>query len=153
MDRQNLITNIDGVICSPLRQHSDEHGSVLHMLRADDPEFINFGECYFSEILPDAIKAWKFHQKQTQNITVPIGKIRLVIFDDRGNSSTWGNVGIIVLDRYENYCRVKIPPNLWYGFACLTNTPALIVNCADIPHDPAESQRKEISDADIPYTW
>ena len=152
MDRQNLITNIDGVICSPLSKSSDGQGSVLHMLRADDPEFINFGECYFSEILPGVIKAWKLHDKQTQNITVPIGKIRLVVFDGRVNSSTWGNLGIVILDR-KNYFRVKIPPNLWYGFECLTNTPALIVNCADIPHDPAESHRKEITDADIPYTW
>ena len=62
------LINIDGVTTVVLRQLVDEHGAVLHMLRSDAPDFIKFGECYFSEVLPDAIKAWKLHRLQTQNL-------------------------------------------------------------------------------------
>ena len=79
---------INDVLISPLKQFSDERGSVLQMLRCDAPEFIQFGECYFSEILPGAIKAWKRHRAQTQNLAVPVGRIRIVIFDDRQTSSS-----------------------------------------------------------------
>ncbi len=53
------------------------------MLRNDSPEFEKFGECYFSEIFPGKIKAWKRHNLQTQNLAVPIGLIKIVFFDSR----------------------------------------------------------------------
>jgi len=42
---------------------------------------------------------------------------------------------------------------LWYGFECIGNTPALLVNCADLPHDPTEIERKPAFDSSIPYDW
>jgi dTDP-4-dehydrorhamnose 3,5-epimerase len=144
---------IEGVTTLELREFADELGSVLHMLRADDPDFINFGECYFSEVLPGAIKAWKLHREQTQNLAVPVGRVRLVIYDDRVGSSTRRNLQIQELGRPDAYIRVKIPPGLWYGFACIGHTPALLANCADLPHDPTESDRKPAFDSNIPYDW
>ena len=44
------------------------------------------------EILPNKIKAWKKHKEQTQNITVPIGEIILVVYDDRKGSNTQNNI-------------------------------------------------------------
>ncbi|SVA50049.1 uncharacterized protein METZ01_LOCUS102903, partial [marine metagenome] len=52
-------------------------------MRSDAPEFTTFGECYFSEMIPGAVKAWKCHRKQTQHLAVPIGRVRFVIYDDR----------------------------------------------------------------------
>ena len=147
------VTKIEGVTNISLRELADEHGAVLHMLRSDAPDFIKFGECYFSEVLPSAIKAWKSHSEQTQNIAVPVGRVRLVIYDDRVGSGTRGNLLIQELGRPDAYLRVKIPPGLWYGFACIGNTPALLANCADLPHDPTESERKSAFDPSIPYNW
>ena len=144
---------IEGVTILELCQFADELGSVLHMIRADDPDFINFGECYFSEILPGSIKAWKLHHEQTQNIAVPVGRVRLVIYDDRAESSTNGSLQLLELGRPDSYLRVKIPPKLWYGFACVGSAPALLANCADLPHNPNESERKPASDQSIPYNW
>lgn len=148
----NLI-KIEGVTTVALRQIVDEHGAVLHMLRNDAPDFIKFGECYFSEVFPGAIKAWKLHREKTQNLAVPIGRIRLVIYDDRVGSSTRGNLQIQELGRPDAYERVQIPPGLWYGFACIGNTQALLANCADLAHDPIESERKSAFDPSIPYDW
>ena len=147
------IAAIHGVVCTPLRQIPDERGAVLHMLRSDDPEFIQFGECYFSEVLPGAVKAWKRHRLQTQNLVAPVGRIRLVIYDGRVGSPTKGVLQVVELGRPDAYIRMKIPPNLWYGFVCISPTPALIVNCADIPHAQDESERLALDDPSIPYVW
>ena len=72
---------VEGVIVQQLKQIEDERGKVMHMLRADSPFFMGFGEIYFSIINPGAVKAWKRHLKVTQHLAVPVGKIRLVIFD------------------------------------------------------------------------
>lgn len=144
---------IDDVICTELKQISDERGTVLHMFRCDSPEFTRFGECYFSEILPGSIKAWKRHKIQTQNFAVPVGRIQLVIYDDRKESNTRGNLDILQLGRADAYYRISIPPNLWYGFACIGTSPALLANCPDFPHDPFDSEVLLIDDKSIPYSW
>lgn len=149
----NNLTNIDGVTTHILRELADDRGSVLHMLSIHAPDFKRFGECYFSEVMPGAIKAWKMHREQTQNLAVPVGRVRLVIFDDRNGSKTKGNLNILELGRPDAYLRVQIPPGLWYGFACVGETPALLANCADMPHDPYESERKSVTDSSIPYDW
>lgn len=144
---------INGVNLTPLGQIVDERGGVLHMLRADSPDFVGFGECYFSEIFPGAIKAWKRHFIQTQNLAVPVGRVRMVIYDSRERSSTCGSLQQLELGRPDAYLRLQIPPGVWYGFACLGKTPALVVNCPDIPHKPTESECCPLNNTEIPYEW
>jgi dTDP-4-dehydrorhamnose 3,5-epimerase len=154
MDKMTSLESlIEGVTLTVLRQISDERGAVLHMLRCDAPEFSRFGECYFSEVLPGAIKAWKRHRAQTQNLAVPIGRIRMVIHDDREGSATRGQLQVLELGRPDAYLRLRIVPGLWYGFSCISATPALLANCADLLHDPAESDLRPLNDPRIPYHW
>jgi dTDP-4-dehydrorhamnose 3,5-epimerase len=44
------------------------------------------------------------------------------------------------LGRPVGYFRLTIPPMLHYGFQCLGDVPALLANCTDLPHDPAEGE-------------
>jgi|SRR3989338_9023513 len=144
---------IDGVVLTELRQVGDDRGTVLHMLRSDAPEFTRFGECYFSEVHPRSVKAWKRHKVQTQNLAVPVGRVQFVIYDDRDKSSTKGRLQVLELGRPDAYLRLRIPPGLWYGFGCISKMSALLVNCADLPHNPEESELRSIDDAEIPYQW
>ena len=144
---------IKGVTLTELRQINDDRGAVLHMLRSDAPEFVRFGECYFSEVLPGAIKAWKRHRAQTQNLAVPVGRVRMVIYDDREGSATRGQLQEMELGRPDAYLRLRIPPGLWYGFACMGDKPALLANCPDLPHDPTESELRSLNHPTIPYEW
>jgi len=146
-------TTIEGVVVTGLRQIVDERGAVLHHMRNDAPEFTSFGECYFSEMLPGAVKAWKRHRAQTQNLAVPVGRVRFVVYDGRQSSTTSGTLQVIELGRPDDYNRLRIPHGLWYGFTCLSDGPALIANCADLPHDPDDAELKSEDDPGIPYRW
>jgi dTDP-4-dehydrorhamnose 3,5-epimerase len=137
---------IDGLTFTPLRVIGDERGAVLHMLRADAPDFTSFGECYFSEIKVGAVKAWKRHSRQTQNLAVPVGRVRFVVYDSRESSPTRGSLNVVELGRPDAYLRLRIPTRVWYGFKCLGETPALVANCPDLPHDPQESELIGIND-------
>ena len=143
---------IEGVIVQELKQIPDDRGRVMHMIRADHPLFEKFGEVYFSEVLPGVVKAWKRHKKITQIFAVPIGKIKLVIYDDRENSTSKGNLKVLEIGR-DNYQLVRIPPRLWYGFKCISNQPALIANCTDLPHDPNEVEDRDPHDSYVLYQW
>ena len=144
---------IDGVVLTDLRQITDDRGAVLHMLRSDSPGFEAFGECYLSEIKPGIVKAWKRHKLQTQNLAVPAGRIRIVLYDDRPGSSSKGMLLVYELGRPDAYKRIRIPANVWYGFACISNLPALIINCTDIPHRAEETETRSVDEHDIPYQW
>ena len=147
------LKEIEGVIVQPLKQISDPRGSVLHMMRKDSELFKQFGEVYISEIHPGAIKAWKRHKEQTQNLTVPIQRIRLVIYDARPHSSTQGKVAEYELGRPNNYKLIQIPPMVWYGFQALDDQTALIANCADQPHNLEEAESLPSDSDQIPYQW
>ena len=146
-------SSIDGVLVTGLRQVVDERGAVLHHMRSDAPEFTTFGECYFSEMIPGAVKAWKRHSEQTQHLAVPIGRVRFVIYDDREVSPTNGSLEVVELGRPDHYNRLRIPKGLWYGFTCLSDQPALIANCTDEPHDPTDTELRAEHDPRIPYHW
>ena len=135
----NAVT-IAGIRKTPLRVIGDDRGAVLHMLRADAADFVAFGECYFSEVNPHSLKAWKRHSRQSQNLAVPVGRVRFVLLDDRPESATRGHLNIFELGRPDAYFRLHIPTMVWYGFHGLGNVPSLVVNCADYPHDPGESE-------------
>lgn len=143
---------IAGVTVHPLRQIPDERGKIMHMLRADSPHFNGFGEIYFSTVFPGAIKGWHIHREMTLNYAVPHGRIKLVLYDERDDSPTRGELMEIFLGA-DRYALVTIPPMVWNGFKGYGTEMALVANCADLPHDPDEIDRLDPFDARIPYTW
>lgn len=143
---------IKGVEIYPLRQIPDERGKIMHMLKTTDTHFEKFGEIYFSIVNPGVIKGWHLHKKMILNYAVVAGMIKLVLFDDRKNSPSKGEVQEIFTGE-DNYCLIKIPAGVWNGFKGIGIKPAIVANCATIPHDPHEIVRLDPFDAGIPYSW
>ena len=143
---------IKGVVVVQLNQIPDERGKIMHMLRCDDPHFEKFGEIYFSVVYPGVVKGWHKHHKMTLNYAALVGTIKLVLYDDRKESSTKGEVQELFIGE-ENYCLVKIPPEIWNGFKGIGVKPAIVANCATFPHDPKEIVRLNPCNNNIPYKW
>ena len=143
---------IHDIKITPLKIISDDRGKVMHMLRKDSAIFKSFGEIYFSTIFENSIKAWHLHKDSTLNYVCVKGKVKLVLFDDRVNSSTKGNYQELILS-LENYFLVTIPPNIWNGFKGLDKSESIIANCLTLPHDEKEMVRKEPFDKIFNYNW
>jgi dTDP-4-dehydrorhamnose 3,5-epimerase len=143
---------IDGVQLRPLKQFCDERGKVMHMLRADDPQFQRFGEIYFSVVYPGAIKAWHLHKEMALNYAVPVGNIKMVLFDDREGSATRGEL-MEIFTGPDDYKLVHVPPLVWNGFKGIGTVPALVANCATVGHSKDEIVRMDPFSAEIPYDW
>ncbi|EDZ60912.1 polysaccharide biosynthesis domain protein [Candidatus Pelagibacter sp. HTCC7211] len=143
---------IEGVKIIPKKQIIDERGKIMHMMRNDDPNFTKFGEIYFSYSHPNTVKAWHLHKRMTVNYVCVIGKIKLVLFDDRPESSTKGELQEIFLTT-ENYSLVTVPARVWNGFKSVENKFSIIANCSDIPHEAEEMSRKPFDDPYFNYNW
>lgn len=143
---------IDGVLVHPLRRIPDERGSVMHMLKETDAHFSRFGEIYFSTVYPGAVKGWHLHDRMVLHYAVPHGQIKMVLYDDREGSPTRGEVQEIFMGD-ANYVLVRVPAGVWNGFKGIGVVPAVVANCATIPHDPTEIHRLDPHVNDIPYDW
>ena len=143
---------IDGVKIIPLKTFLDERGLVRHMMKCTDPHFSQFGEIYFSEVFPNAIKGWHVHRKMELNYAVISGNIKLVLYDNRKKSPTYKELQEIFLGE-DNYVLVKIPPHVVNGFKAVGDKLAIVANCSDIPHDPEEIERFDPFDKTIGYSW
>jgi dTDP-4-dehydrorhamnose 3,5-epimerase len=139
---------IKGVIITPLDVISATGGNVLHAMKKCDPGYSDFGEAYFSEVDFQCVKAWKRHNEMTLNLVVPVGQIRFVLFDDRKGLP--GQFQEIVISK-DNYCRLTIPPKIWMGFEGMFEHGSMLLNIADLEHNPNEVDRKNISE--IEFKW
>tara|TARA_B110000008_G_scaffold276582_1_gene316121 strand:+ start:585 stop:1016 length:432 start_codon:yes stop_codon:yes gene_type:complete len=139
---------IKDLIITPLQIIDTPGGCVMHAMKDSDPGYVNFGEAYFSEIKSLEIKAWKRHKDMTLNILVPLGRIRFVLYDDRDNKNCVFQELVI---SKSNYCRLTIPPMIWVGFQGLSSSESILLNIADIKHDPEEIDKKNMKE--IEFNW
>ncbi len=141
---------MEGVLLTPLKQIHHPKGDVFHGMKKSDPGFSDFGEAYFSSVHPGDVKPWKRHLRMTLNLVVPVGKIRFVLHDDRPSSSTKGQTFSVEIGT-ENYQRLTVSPGIWMAFEGLDEGLNLLLNLADMEHDPDEVERAELDRFEYPY--
>lgn len=136
--------SVADILVTPLKQIPVAGGNVMHAVKPGDTGFAGFGEAYFSRIELGAVKAWKRHLRMTLNLVVPVGRVGFVFIDDKGT----------VRDEVagpDRYVRLTVPPGIWFGFRGLAAPYSLLLNVADIPHDPAEVERK--AENEFMFQW
>lgn len=143
---------IEGAAFVPLRRIADERGTIMHMLRSDDEHFQAFGEIYFTTIYDGVVKGWHKHREMTLNYACPVGRIKLVLYDDREGSATKGTLVEAFLGP-DAHALAVIPPEVWNGMKGLSSPFALVANCCTHTHDPSRSERLDPHGDEIPYDW
>ena len=133
------------IIVRPLKRIPVLGGDVLQVLKNTDDSYKNFGEAYFTFINYGAIKAWKKHLKMTLNLVVPFGNVKFIFTDDLGEDIYEIQIGD------NNYSMISVPPGIWFGFKGISNTSSIVLNIADILHDPLEVERKKVTDFNIKF--
>ncbi len=141
---------IENVILTPLKIIYNIKGNVLPGLKKSDIGFSDFGEAYFSTIKNGEIKGWNKHKKMTLNLIVPFGEVTFVLFDNREKSNSKGKFFKVVLSP-SNYFRLTVPPGLWMSFKGSSSDFSLILNLANIEHDPDEIDRLNLNE--ISFDW
>lgn len=145
---------IDGVRTKKLKVIPDERGRLMEMLRCDDDLFVKFGQAYLTTAYPGVVKAWHYHRKQTDNFVVVKGMMKVVLYDERENSPTRGRVNEFFMGEH-NPILLQIPPLVYHGFKCISETEATVINFPTEPynyHEPDE-YRLDPHDNQIPYNW
>src|SRR6266566_9606188 len=91
------------------------------------------------------IRAWGLHQASTDRLFVVDGLVKIVVFDGRNSSRTFGRINEFSVSA-KNPGLLIIPPNLYHGWKNIGTDEAFIVNM------PSSEYDHEHPDAlDLPY--
>lgn len=145
---------IDGVQIKKLRVIPDERGRLMEILRNDDEMFSRFGQVYMTTAYPGVVKGWHYHKKQSDNMAVVKGMMKIVLYDSRDGSPTRGEVNEFFAGEH-NPILVHIPPYVYHGFKCISSGEAIVVNTPTETYNYKEPDefRVDAHKNDIPYDW
>ena len=145
---------IDGVVIKRLRVIPDERGRLMEVLRSDDAFFEKFGQAYITTAYPGVVKAWHRHKNQNDYFTCIKGMAKLVLYDEREDSPTKGEVNEFFIGEY-NPLLVRIPAMVWHGYKCISESECI---CLNLPtelynYDQPDEERIDPHQSHIPYDW
>lgn len=145
---------IDGVQVKELKVIPDERGHLQEILRNDDDMFKEFGQVYVTTTYQGVVKGWHYHDKQSDNVVCIRGMIKLVLFDDRKDSKTKGELNeFFIGDQAPKL--IHIPKGIHHGWKGMSEETAYIVNVPDKTYNykKPDEHRIDPHKNDIPYAW
>ena len=145
---------IHGVKVNPLNVVPDERGWLMEILRADDPEvFTRFGQVYVSATYPGVVKAWHYHERQTDNFACVAGMIKLVLVDTREGSPTRNLVNEFFLGVHRPLL-VQVPKLVYHGWKCISPEPSIVINVPDEPYNRDDPDERRLAPhGTLSYDW
>ncbi len=145
---------IEGVKTKKLKVIPDERGRLMEVFRNDDELYEKFGQVYMTTNYPGVVKAWHYHKIQTDNVVCAKGMMKVVLYDNRDNSSTKGEVNEFFIGDY-NPMLVQIPPHVYHGWKCISNVESIAVSVPTEPYNYEEPDefRLPFDSKEIPYDW
>jgi len=112
-------------------------GNIMHFIKCSDENYSKFGEVYFTWIKKKEFKGWKYHKKMHMNITVPIGVVKFIFYDNLLKKK------IIFLLNQKKFGTLYVPPRIWFAFENMSKSrDSLVVNFSNIIHNKNESLNK-----------
>lgn len=148
------VTLIQGVKIKKLKVIPDERGRLMEMLRSDDELFIKFGQVYLTTAYPGVVKAWHYHKIQTDHFVVVQGMMKIVLYDSRKDSPTFGKINEFFAGIH-NPVLIQIPPMVTHGFKCISEEEAMVINCPTEVYNcnAPDEYRIDPHKGEIPYEW
>jgi dTDP-4-dehydrorhamnose 3,5-epimerase len=150
---------IDGVIFRPTRPVPHEDGHVTEVARASW-EILRAPvvQVHITTTFPGRVRAWGLHQLGTDRLFVVSGLVKIVVFDGRKVSATFGALNEFVVSE-KNPGLLVIPPNLYHGWKNIGNSEAIIINMPDRMYNYEQPDALELPwDSEtaariVPYRW
>jgi dTDP-4-dehydrorhamnose 3,5-epimerase len=146
---------IQGVVVKEVKNVPTGYG-YLHEVWRDDWKLDEFPvrQVFQGVFEPGRISAWHAHAVTTDRLCVNRGRMRIVLYDARPDSPTFGLVNDLVLGELRPGI-VIVPPKVWHGVQNVGSTHASLLNLVDEAYTYKEPDHWSIpSDSkSIPYTW
>lgn len=145
---------IQGIEFKDLTTHPDDRGFFRELIRVtDDPFFAEgFGQWSHSLMFDNVVKAWHYHNKQTDWWYVVTGVLRVGLCDLRQDSPTYKQTMDFLMGDLQPARVLKIPPGIAHG--CKTvQGPVNLFYVTSRVYDPGDEIRIPFDTPDIDFDW
>lgn len=146
---------ISGVVIQPAVTHVDERGTLCEILSPDRPPHpAPLISVYQFTIRPGKIKGWHVHHLHDDRIFISQGHVKVVLYDDRPGSPTYGMVNEIYRSELDRTLMV-IPAYVFHAHQNIGSNDALFISMPTRPyqHDDPDVHRLPIDTDQIPYKF
>lgn len=145
---------IAGVRVKRLTVHADDRGTLVEVLRDDDPLFATIRQTTYTEAYPGVIKAFHLHRRQTDIWFFAAGMAQVVLHDLREESPTRGETDVFYMGE-RNPMVLAIPAGVAHGYRVLGTRPACLFYHTTEHYDPAapDEERLPYDDPRIGFDW
>ena len=145
---------IEGVVVKACTVHSDDRGSLIEIVRDDEPVFRDVKQTTFTVAYPGVIKAFHWHKRQWDVWFIVSGMAQVVLYDLREGSPTCGETQVIYMGVRQPMV-VAIPPGVAHGYRALGHEPAALLYHTTEHYDPADPDEMRIpfDDPRIGFDW
>ncbi len=147
---------IAGVRIAPLALWPDDRGYFLEIIRAGQGLSAAFPaeSTQVSAALsyPGAIKAFHYHQRQTDFWCPVQGMLQIALVDFRKGSATYGARNTLYAGSLRPWS-VLVPPGVGHGYKVIGTSSAMLVYVTDRFYDPEDEGRIAYNDPRINYDW
>lgn len=133
---------IDGVFLQTPHHSSNDLGAVGRILRSTDDVCSGIAEVYMSTVKKGCTKGWKLHRKMLLNLVVVRGEIEFEFIDGRTQTANYGRRDSVVLSSAK-HSRLTVPPGIWMAFHGRSSDDNIVINAANMIHDPTEAITKD----------
>ncbi len=141
------MTLIAGVQVREVKHVVKGNGRLMEIYREDwQLDDLPVAQVFEVMMVPGCISAWHAHEHTTDRLFVTRGVMRIVLYDGREDSPTFGLVNEFRLGAMRP-ALVVVPPKVWHGVQNIDNEPACLLNLVDqayryedpdhwrVPHD------------------
>jgi dTDP-4-dehydrorhamnose 3,5-epimerase len=154
-DGADLQELIDGVELRRARTHADERGTLTEIF---DPRWEFTDEplvyAYLVTLRPGQVRGWVVHVEQNDRLFVYAGVIRVVLYDGRRDSDTYGRLNVLHLGEHDRGL-VAIPAGVYHAVQNVGDREGAFVNMPSQPyrHDDPDKYRLPLENDVIPYRF
>jgi len=146
---------IEGVAVREVKNVPKGNGYLTEIYRQEwGLDSLGLAQVFQVLLEPGCVNAWHAHEYTTDRLFVNYGLIRIVLYDGRKNSATYGMLNEFKFGTIRP-ALVVIPPGVWHGIANITDQPALILNLVDNAYRYTDPDQWRISSDtnQIPYKF
>ncbi len=147
---------IDGVQAELFSLWPDDRGYFMEIARMGEglAEAMPLADTQISAALsyPGTIKAFHYHQHQTDYWSIVSGMFQVALIDLRVDSATFGTRNTLYLGALRPW-RLLIPPGVAHGYKVLGTDPGVLVYLTSRKYDGSDEGRISHDAADLAYDW
>ena len=152
-------SKIYDVIIKELVSHGDERGFFREIVRCTDDVFkdAKFGQLSHSHMVKNTVKAWHYHNIQFDFWYIPTGLVKVILYDDREESPTYGvhqefTVGDTLTYPEAKALCIRIPTGVLHSCKVLSESADLFYITSET-YNPQDEGRYPYDNGPYKYDW